>query len=143
MRIEIPRIDVVSDLDRVALGDDGAIAAPQQWQTAAWYRGGVRPGQRGPAVILGHVDSKAGPAVFFRLGELVEGDEIRVVREDGSVARFAVASSGTYDKARFPTNDVYLATPEPALRLITCAGEFDRDVGHYADNLVVFADLIE
>lgn len=140
VRIEIPAIDVASDLDRVDVGEDGAIAAPAEWDVPAWYRGGVRPGQRGPAVILGHVDSTSGPAVFFRLGELVPGDEIRVVRDDGSVARFAVRRSGRYDKARFPTNDVYLPTPDATLRLITCAGTFDRETGHYRDNLVVFAD---
>lgn len=143
VRIEIPAIDVASDLDRVGIGEDGAIGAPSQWDIPAWYRGGVRPGQRGPAVILGHVDSDTGPAVFFRLDELVEGDEIRVVRDDGSVVRFAARRSGRYDKARFPTNDVYLPTPDATLRLITCAGEFDRETGHYRDNLVVFADLLQ
>lgn len=143
VRIEIPAIDVISDLDRVDLGDDGAITPPQRWNTAAWYRGGVRPGQRGPAVILGHVDSTTGPAVFFRLDELDEGDEIRVVRDDGSVARFAVRHSARYEKARFPGSDVYLPTSEPTLRMVTCTGEFDRDAGHYRDNLVVSADLSE
>jgi sortase (surface protein transpeptidase) len=141
-RIEIPSIDVTSDLDPLDLAGDGAIEPPPRWETAGWYRRGVRPGQRGPAVILGHVDSATGPAVFFRLDELDKGDEIHIVREDGSTARFAVQRSQRYRKARFPTGEVYLPTPDPTLRLVTCTGEFDRAAGSYRDNLVVFADLI-
>ena len=141
-RIEIPSIDVTSDLDPLDLAGDGAIEPPPRWETAGWYRRGVRPGQRGPAVILGHVDSATGPAVFFRLDELDKGDEIHIVREDGSTARFAVQRSQRYRKARFPTGEVYLPTPDPTLRLVTCTGEFDRAAGRYRDNLVVFADLI-
>ncbi len=142
-RIEIPSIEVTSDLDLLDLGDDGAIEPPPQWETAGWYGGGARPGQRGPAVILGHVDSTTGPAVFFRLDELDKGDEIHVVREDGSTARFTVRRSERYRKARFPSGEVYSPTPNPTLRLVTCTGEFDREAGSYRDNLVVFADLIQ
>lgn len=142
-RIEIPSIGVSSRLDRLDRMADGAIAAPPDWQTAGWYRRGAKPGQPGPAVILGHVDSTTGPAVFYRLRRLAVGDEIRIVREDGSTVRFAVQRSAHYPKARFPTSDVYLPTPEPTLRLITCGGPFDRDAGSYRENLVVFADLIQ
>ena len=142
-RIEIPSIEVASDLDLLDLADDGAIEPPPQWETAGWYRRGARPGQRGPAVILGHVDSTTGPAVFFRLDELDKGDEIHVVREDGSTARFTVRRSERYRKARFPTGEVYSPTPHPTLRLVTCTGEFDQEAGSYRDNLVVFADLIQ
>jgi sortase (surface protein transpeptidase) len=143
VRIEIPAIDVSSALHRLARGADGAIETPPDWHTAGWFRGGVRPGQRGPAVVLGHVDSTTGPAVFYRLRELAPGDEIRILREDGSTVRFVVHRSAHYPKARFPTGEVYLPTPEPELRLITCGGEFDRDAASYRENLVVFARLID
>jgi sortase (surface protein transpeptidase) len=143
VRIEIPAIGVRSTLDRVGRTPDGAVATPRDWQTAAWYRRGVRPGQPGAAVILGHVDSKAGPAVFHRLDELSAGDVIRIRRKDGSTVRFAVRRSDRFPKTRFPTSEVYLPTPEPTLRLITCGGTFDRAAGSYRQNLVVFADLIE
>ena len=142
VRIEIPSIGVGSELDRVDLLANGSIAPPPEWQTPGWYRRGAKPGQPGPAVILGHVDSTAGPAVFYRLRELAIGDEIRIVREDGSAVRFAVQRSAHYPKARFPTGDVYLPTPGPTLRLITCGGPFDRAAGRYRKNLVVFAELI-
>ena len=143
VHIEIPSIGVSSALDRLDLAADGAIEPPPEWQVAGWFRRGPKPGQRGPAVVLGHVDSTTGPAIFARLHELGAGDEIIVRRKDGSTARFAVQRSARYPKARFPTGEVYLPTPEPTLRLVTCGGSFDRSAGSYRENLVVFADLIE
>jgi sortase (surface protein transpeptidase) len=106
---------------------------------AGWYAPGTRPGDPGSAVILGHVDSKRGPAVFFRLRELRPGDEIRVGRADGSSVRFTVQRTEQYGKQRFPTDEVYYPTLTPALRLVTCGGEFDATAGHYRSNVIVFA----
>jgi sortase (surface protein transpeptidase) len=139
--IEIPEIDVTSDLERLGRDAAGAIEIPSGWQVAGWYAEGVRPGQVGPAVIVGHVDSTQGPAVFYRLRELQRGDKIKITRENGSVATFVVDRLEQHAKTRFPTDDVYLPTLEPTLRLVTCDGTFDRSTGHYRDNLVVFADL--
>ncbi len=90
-------------------------------------------------MIAAHVDSRNGPAVFFRLGELRRGDRVTVVRADDTRARFTVERSARYPKPRFPTARVYGPTRRPALRLITCSGTFDRASGHYLDNTVVFA----
>jgi hypothetical protein len=92
-------------------------------------------------VILGHVDSKRGPAVFFRLRELRRGDEIRVGRADGSSLRFVVERTEQYDKQRFPTDDVYYPTLTPGLRLVTCGGLFDYRTRHYRSNIIVFAAI--
>jgi sortase (surface protein transpeptidase) len=139
--IEIPSIGVTSGLQRLGRDADGAIEIPNEWQVAGWYAEGVRPGQVGPAVIVGHVDSKQGPAVFYRLREMRRGDKIKITRRDGSVVTFVVDRLEQHAKTRFPTDDVYLPTLEPALRLVTCDGTFDRSTGHYRDNLVVFAHL--
>ena len=139
--IEIPSIGVASRLQRLGRHADGAIETPGRWQVAGWYARGLRPGQPGPAVIVGHVDSRRGPAVFSRLWELRRGDTIEVTRGDGSVVTFVVDRLERHAKTRFPTDDVYLPTLEPTLRLVTCDGVFDRLTGHYRDNLVVFADL--
>jgi len=139
--VVIPSIGVTSDLQRLGRDAEGAIEIPSGWQVAGWYSEGVRPGQVGPAVIVGHVDSAQGPAVFFRLRELRRGDQIAVTREDGSSATFVVDRLEQHAKTRFPTDDVYLPTLEPTLRLVTCGGAFDRSTGHYRDNLVVFANL--
>jgi sortase (surface protein transpeptidase) len=139
--IEIPEIKVSSDLERLGRDAGGAIEIPSGWQVAGWYAEGVRPGQVGPAVIVGHVDSTQGPAVFYRLRELRRGDRIKIAREDGSVTTFVVDRLEQHEKTRFPTDDVYLPTLEPTLRLVTCDGTFDAATGHYRDNLVVFANL--
>jgi sortase (surface protein transpeptidase) len=141
VRVHIPRIQVTSSLDRLGRAPDGTVEVPSDWEVAGWYAPGPRPGDPGSAVILGHVDSKRGPAVFYRLHELRRGDEIRIGRADGSTARFAVDRVEQYPKDRFPTDEVYYPTLTPALRLVTCGGAFDPTAGHYRSNLIVFATL--
>jgi sortase (surface protein transpeptidase) len=141
VRVEIPRIGVVSALDRLGRAPDATIQEPRRWAVAGWYAPGTRPGDPGSAVILGHVDSKGGPAVFFRLRELRRGDQIEVTRADGSVVRFVVERTEQYPKRRFPTEEVYYPTLTPTLRLVTCGGTFDATAGHYRSNIIVFAAL--
>lgn len=139
VRISIPAIGVRAPVIPLGLDEAGALEVPQDFSQTGWWTGGSRPGERGPAVIVGHVDSRTGPAVFYRLGALRTGDEIVVERADGTNARFHVQRSSRYAKASFPTTAVYGPTSRPALRLITCSGTFDRETGHYVDNTVVFA----
>ena len=138
-RVVIPSIGVVSDLEDLQMGDDGKLGAPVDYRLAGWFSAGTQPGQPGPAVIAGHVDSTEGPAVFARLDELAAGAEVLVERDDGSQVRFRVTSTGTYPKEQFPTAAVYGPVPGAELRLVTCDGAFDRSIGHYLDNLVVYA----
>jgi sortase (surface protein transpeptidase) len=130
---------VDTGLEALGRAPDQSIEVPRQPSSAGWWAGGPRPGQVGPAVILGHVDSKAGPAVFFRLGELEAGDEVLVERADGTTARFLVTTLERYHKAEFPSELLYYPTVKPELRLVTCGGPFDSSTGHYRDNLVAFA----
>jgi Sortase domain len=146
VRLEIARIGVDTALQRLGQDGGGAVGVPtgpRQWEDAGWYagEGGTRPGDPGSAVILGHVDSKRGPAVFYRLRELRAGDPVVVVRADGSRVRFVVEGVEQYPKRRFPTEDVYYPTLSPKLRLVTCGGTFDPAAGHYRDNVIVFASL--
>ncbi|MGH9210510.1 MAG: class F sortase [Acidimicrobiales bacterium] len=141
VQVEIPAIGVSSGLETLALDPDGAIGAPTDFHVAGWFADGPQPGQPGPAVLAGHIDSRDGPAVFYRLAELVIGDEIVVRREDGSEVRFRVTGIQTYPKDEFPTDAVYGPVPGPELRLITCDGPFDRASHQYLDNLVVYATL--
>ncbi len=139
VRVRVPRIDVDSRLARLGLAADGALETPADYGQAGWYDGGPAPGDVGPAVLAGHVDSTAGPAVFWRLRELVAGDEVLVDRADGSTARFTVTRVERHSKDAFPTDTVYGPTPDAQLRLVTCGGEFDRSQRSYRDNVVVFA----
>jgi hypothetical protein len=139
--LTIEAAGVRAELDRVRLGPSGEIEPPQRWQVPGWYADGPVPGERGPAVVLGHVDSPDGPAVFARLDELGPGDRVEVGLADGSFAVFVVDRSVTVPQQGFPTAEVYGPTPDAQLRLITCDGAYDRAAGRYLHNLVVFATL--
>jgi LPXTG-site transpeptidase (sortase) family protein len=137
-RVRIPAIRVDSPLESLGLDDAGALRAPVDYGRAGWYAGGTAPGDTGPAVIAGHVDSHAGPAVFFRLYQLRPGDLVQVQRGDRWLA-FRVIATARYAKDRFPTGEVYGPTPDPQLRLITCGGSFDATRRSYVDNVVAYA----
>ncbi len=143
--ISIPAIGVSSVLLRLGENVDGTLAVPPpgpSYNDAAWYEFSPTPGQLGPAVIEGHVDSAHdGPSVFFRLGALRPGDKVRVTRADRTVAVFTIDGLRAYPKDNFPTRAVYGDTTRPELRLITCGGSFDRQTGHYRSNIVAFAHL--
>jgi sortase (surface protein transpeptidase) len=139
VRVEIPAIGVSSRLVRLGLNADGTMEVPRDNDRAGWFTGGAMPGQDGPAVISGHVDSKSGPAVFFRLRDLRRGDTIRVQRAAGDWLAFEVTGTARYAKAAFPTDAIFGPVTGPVLRVITCGGDFDRSSGHYLDNVVVTA----
>lgn len=142
-RITIPSLGVESSLVELGRSGDGTVEVPARYEQAGWYAEGARPGQRGSAVVLGHVDSRAGPAVFADVHTLPPGAPIEVARADGTTATFEVERIEQHAKTRFPTADVYYPTLEPGLRLVTCGGDFDRASGHYEDNVIVFARLVE
>lgn len=140
--LRVPAIDVdLSSLDSLGVADDGTIEVPEDPDDAGWLTASAAPGRTGPAVIAGHVDTRDGPAVFARLGELAPGDEVVVGLEDGTTVAYVVTGSETYPKTDFPTERVYGPAPAPVLRLITCGGDFDRSVSSYEDNVVVYAVL--
>ena len=141
VRLRIPAIDVDTGLQTLGLAGDGSIEVPSDPMSAGWWAEGSRPGQVGPAVILGHVDAKSRKrAVFYRLGDLRPGDDVFVDRADGTTARFEITRQGTYEKAEFPSDLVYYPTLESELRLVTCGGPIDPTTGTHRDNLVVFAE---
>jgi hypothetical protein len=139
VRLRIPAAGVDTPLERLGRAADGTMGLPSRPAVAGWYAEGPRPGQPGPAVVVGHVDTGSGPGVFFRLAELRRGDPVSVERADGSTARFRVTRLTRVPKSRFPTEAVYAPSLEPSLRLVTCGGTFERAVGHYRDNVIVFA----
>jgi Sortase domain len=141
--VAIPALGVTSPLeDLVADPVTRELSAPADPSRAGWYAAGVVPGDQGPAVIGGHVDSRRGPGVFFRLRTLRPGDLVDVTRSDGRTVRFAIIAVTRYPKDAFPTEAVYGPTAGPELRLVTCGGVFDRSVRSYEDNVVVDAALV-
>jgi hypothetical protein len=140
-RIVIPTIGVDAFIDRAGFTEVGEMAVPD-FGDAAWFTPSVKPGRVGPSVITGHVDSRRGPDVFFDLRELAPGDEIEVHGDHGEIVAFAVTGVEQHPKDDYPRERVHAATAGPELRLITCGGIFDRSVGHYDDNIIVFAERL-
>jgi sortase (surface protein transpeptidase) len=138
VRLRIPAIHVDSRLDLLGRQPDGTIAVPASPVVAGWYDEGPRPGQPGPAVILGHVDSRKGPGVFFRLDQLKPGSLVYVDRADGTSVAFRVQRVSQVPKTSFPTDLVYSPTLEPSLQLITCGGSFDSHARSYRDNVIAY-----
>ena len=143
VRLRIPAIGVDSSLSRLGLNGDGTIEVPHDFNQPGWYEKGPAPGDEGPAVILGHLDSYTGPAVFARLSQLQAGSEVLVDRVDGSRVRFLVDRVATFPSDAFPTDEVYGATTRATLRLITCGGRFNAGRGRYSDNVVAFATFTQ
>jgi sortase (surface protein transpeptidase) len=140
--LAIPAIGVRSPLIDLGLEPDRTVEVPEDPDLAGWYTGGPKPGQTGPATIIGHVDSWEGAGIFHRLHELTPGDEVAVRTADGSVVRFAVDHVEQHPKDDFPTATVYGDTEGPELRLITCGGDFDRSARSYRENVIVFASRV-
>ncbi|HZF91610.1 MAG TPA: class F sortase [Streptomyces sp.] len=144
VRLLIPKISVDAPFTELAIGPKGQLEAPpaDDVNLVGWHADGPSPGEAGTSVIAGHVDTAKSPAVFVNLGELKKGDVFHVKRADRRKASFVVDSVETFDKDDFPDDRVYADTPQAQVRLITCAGDYDRAAKDYTDNLVVFAHLI-
>lgn len=138
-RVRIPAIGVDSAIVDIGVDRAGVLLPPATTDVTGWFSAGPVPGTVGPALLAGHVDSRAGPGVFFRLGSLRAGDEVVVDRADGSSVAFVVESSARVAKTAFPTDLVYSPVPVPVLRLVTCGGDFDSGARSYRDNIIVDA----
>ncbi|MFB7416288.1 class F sortase [Streptomyces sp. NPDC056121] len=143
-RVKIPAIQVDAPVMPVGVDPDGWVEAPpaEDSNLAGWFTGGVTPGEKGTAVVVGHVDNQQGPAVFYGLGSLKKGNRVQVVRKDRKTAVFQIYGIEVFEKANFPGNRVYGSKGAPELRVITCGGGFSEQNG-YAGNVVVFARLVE
>jgi LPXTG-site transpeptidase (sortase) family protein len=145
VQIRIPGIGVNAPVMKVGRDADGTVQVPplEEHNLTGWYEYGPAPGQRGPAVILGHVDSTTGISVFYYLKNMHVGNKVYVTLADGKVAAFAVDGLQRVAKDAFPTASVYGKSGYPSLRLITCGGPFDEATGHYVDNVIVYAHLVK
>lgn len=142
VRIVIPRLKIDADVEHVGLAPDGAMDVPQRFDTVGWYKLGARPGELGNAVLAGHLDSKTGPAIFWRLKELQPGDEVIVAADDGKERRFVVRELENYIYDQAPLERIFGQTESVGLNLITCIGTFDRRSQNYDQRLVVYTTLV-
>jgi sortase (surface protein transpeptidase) len=143
VRVEVPAIDVDAELVELGLEEDRSMEVPD-FGLAGWYTEGPRPGHPGPSVIAAHVDSKAGPDVFYHLQDLEPGDEINVHYDSGDEVTFVVREPPVQtNKDELPGDEIWPVTNDRLLTLITCGGIFDRSIGHYEDNIIVYAAIAE
>ncbi|MEU0336478.1 class F sortase [Streptomyces sp. NPDC006193] len=142
-RVRIPAIRVDAPVVPVGLDANGWVGAPppEDPNLAGWFTGAVSPGEKGTAVVVGHVDNKQGPAVFYGLGALKKGNRVEVLRQDGRTAVFEIYGVELFEKDNFPGDRVYGSKGAPELRVITCGGGFSKQNG-YDGNVVVFARLV-
>jgi LPXTG-site transpeptidase (sortase) family protein len=142
-KLRIPKLGLAATVEAVGLGSDGEMVMPENPQIAAWYRSGSKLGEKGNLVIAGHLDSKTGPAVFYRLAQLTAGDKITITDQNNQEFLFIVVKKETYDEDQFPVNEVFGSSDRPRLNLITCRGRFDRATKRYTKRVVVFSELKE
>jgi sortase (surface protein transpeptidase) len=141
VRITIASIGVDAPVVPLGLNPDHTIQVPSILADAGWFRPGPEPGEQGAAVIVGHLEGRAGRGVFYRLRDLRVGAVITIHLVDGSTVQFVARSMLRVQKDLFPTHRVYAQTARPTLRLVTCAGKLDPVTGHHPDNYIVFATL--
>lgn len=143
VRIKIPTLAIdASFSEPLGLTAEGEIEVPKDYVSVGYYKNGPTPGELGPAVVLGHVDSVDGPAVFFSLGQLEVGNEIMIERADGTVATFAVTEIERNEQSEFPTTKVYSNLNYAGLRLITCSGVYSHEKLRYSHNLIIYGKLV-
>ncbi|MEV2212014.1 class F sortase [Streptomyces sp. NPDC050997] len=143
-RVRIPTIRVDAPIMPIGLDADGWVAAPppEDPNLAGWFTGAVSPGEKGTSIVVGHVDNRQGPAVFYGLGALKQGSRVEMVRKDKKTAVFEVYGIEVFEKNNFPGDRVYASKGSPELRVITCGGGFSKQNG-YDGNVVAFARLVE
>ncbi|GAA4201923.1 class F sortase [Streptosporangium oxazolinicum] len=140
VRLRVPAIGVSTTVIALKLDARNKLVAPVRFDRVGWNKAGPEPGEAGAAVIAGHVDSRTGPAVFYRLGKLRPGHRVHVDRADGSTVTFTVRRLARFPKSRIPDRQVYGSSKGAELRLITCGGTFDSKRRSYRDNVIVFAN---
>lgn len=143
VRIVIPAIEVAAGVDEMGLQKDKTVQVPENPMRTGWYRLGTTPGEVGSAVVLGHVDSSVGSAIFARLRDLRPGDLVIVEAAGGATSTFEVLRLATYPNDEFPAKEVYdAAGSQRLLNLVTCGGAYTRKAGYQA-NVVVYTRLVE
>ena len=143
--LALPALDIALPVDPVGVEADGQMEIPPLAERGGWYRFGPSPADaQRTAVIAAHVDSEAsaGLGAFARLPDAQVGDVVEVTMADGSVRTYAVTSVERQAKPEIDWSLIFERDGAPRLVLVTCGGVFQRDVGHYTDNVIVTAEPV-
>ncbi len=138
LTIDALGVDVATVID-VGVEDNGDMEIPPA-DEVGWYRYGPTPGAaQGASVLAAHIAFDGENGVFVNLDELALGSIIEVSFDDGSTAQFEAVDKQQYDKSELPRDRVWGRDGDPRLVLITCGGDFNRQISSYDDNVVVYA----
>jgi sortase (surface protein transpeptidase) len=140
--ITIPSLQISAPFEDLGLNSDHTIEVPKNNMGVGWFIYGAKPGQLGSFVVVGHFDSLKGPAIFTKLKKIKSGDKILITRDDGTVITYQADTISQFSQNNFPTKAIYGSVPYAGIRLITCSGVWDKQAGHYSQNLVVFGKEI-
>ncbi len=142
MRIEIPSISVDAHIEKVGRIENGQMGVPENVDNTGWFKPGTKPGDRGSAVIAGHVDDRTGPSVFYELDSLEVGDEVIIKDENDKKITFEVVGMESFQRNDAPVSEIFGYTSRRMLNLITCTGDFDTAAGTHEERLVVYTELV-
>ncbi|UXH46042.1 class F sortase [Rossellomorea vietnamensis] len=141
--LSIPKLGLEAPIKEFGLDKNGNMELPKNGKDVAWFEPGFQPGEKGNAVLAGHVDDEKKPAVFFELKTLEPGDEIHLQGESGETLTFVVREKVAYDKDDAPLRKIFGPSEKRMLNLITCTGYFDHDIHNYVERLVVYTELVD
>lgn len=143
VRLVIPKLNVNTTVEDMRLTAAGNMAVPTDVVGVGWYEYGPHPGNKGSAVMAGHLDGLQGqPGVFAQLDKLQQGDQVLVVDDTGKTVSFVVRETRTYGQDEQPS-EVFNSSDGSHINLITCTGDWYASQHSYAKRLVVFADKSE
>lgn len=142
LRLTIPAINVNAGIQHVGITPKGEMGVPSNTLDVGWFDLGPRPGERGNAVIAGHLDGEHGAAgVFTNLDKLKEGDKLYIEDGTGTSIAFVVRERRIYNPGY--ADEVFSQSDSVHLNLITCGGAWDGVIKSYSKRLVVFADITQ
>lgn len=140
--LTIPSLKIAAPFELLGIKSDHTIQVPKDYMSVGWFVYGAKPGEIGTSVIIGHLDSPKGRAIFADLSKIKIGEKIVIQRTDGSIVTYIVESTAKYSQDNFPTNEIYSPVAYAGIRLITCSGTYNKNAKHYSDNFVVFGRKI-
>lgn len=140
--ISIPSIKVSTKIEAIGVDKNGILGLPKKVTNIAWYKYGPNPGERGTAVLWGHLDTTKGPSTLWNLKKVRVGQEIVITDSAKKVYRYRVTRSVTYPVSKPPMKELFGTTKKYQLVIYTCAGHWVRSIHNYSDRLFVFAELV-
>lgn len=141
-QIEVPSIGVKAKIEATGILDNGEMGVPEDVDQVGWFEPGFKAGAKGHAVLAGHVDSLTGPAVFYELKDVKVGETVILTDADGREMVFEVKNLTSYETDEAPIEEIFGNSDKRMINLITCTGDFNRDIGSHEERLVVTAELV-